>query len=162
MSHGEVGDVVVSNLVNRATVLLNYRVGDRAVADPRPCPCGRSLPLLARLEGRRGETIDAAGGLGLSQLGLEFAFWAELQHTLLYQVARSAPDAFTWRIVPMAGADRDALRATLAARCRELFGEGVRAEVEFVEDVARTANGKVRRVLPLPHADRSAAPPGGR
>jgi phenylacetate-coenzyme A ligase PaaK-like adenylate-forming protein len=44
---GESGDVVVSNLVNRATVLLNYRLGDIATKLSVPCPCGRSLPLLS-------------------------------------------------------------------------------------------------------------------
>lgn len=34
---GEPGDVVVSNLVNRATVLLNYRLGDVASLLPDPC-----------------------------------------------------------------------------------------------------------------------------
>jgi hypothetical protein len=41
------GEVVVSNLVNRETVLLNYRLGDVAASLPDRCPCGRSLPLLS-------------------------------------------------------------------------------------------------------------------
>ncbi|MBN1318585.1 MAG: phenylacetate--CoA ligase family protein, partial [Anaerolineales bacterium] len=45
------GDVVISNLHNKAMVLLNYRLGDRAVMAGTQCPCGRSLPLLERLEG---------------------------------------------------------------------------------------------------------------
>jgi phenylacetate-CoA ligase len=50
---GTSGDIVISSLDNRATVLLNYRIGDRGTLSPQPCPCGRSLPLLASLEGRR-------------------------------------------------------------------------------------------------------------
>src|SRR4029453_5918980 len=36
---GESGDVVVSNLVNRATVLLNYRLGDLSRLLAESCPC---------------------------------------------------------------------------------------------------------------------------
>jgi phenylacetate-CoA ligase len=59
---GESGEVVVSNLVNRATVLLNYRLGDLAALAPDPCPCGRALPRLAGLHGRRDEWIDLPSG----------------------------------------------------------------------------------------------------
>jgi len=59
---GESGDVVVSNLVNRATVLLNYRLGDIARKLSRTCPCGRSLPLLSFPEGRNDEYLQLASG----------------------------------------------------------------------------------------------------
>jgi phenylacetate-CoA ligase len=36
---GEVGRVVVTGLVNFATPLIRYEIGDRAVAGS-PCPCG--------------------------------------------------------------------------------------------------------------------------
>ena len=36
-------EVVLSNLVNRGTILLNYRLGDIASRLEEPCPCGRSF-----------------------------------------------------------------------------------------------------------------------
>lgn len=59
---GESGDVVVSNLVNKATVLLNYRLGDIACMLPEPCPCGRSLPLLSFPQGRTDDWIRLPSG----------------------------------------------------------------------------------------------------
>lgn len=44
---GERGEVIVSNLMNRATVLLNYRLRDVAQWMGSPCGCGRTLPLLS-------------------------------------------------------------------------------------------------------------------
>jgi phenylacetate-CoA ligase len=38
----EQGEVIISNLVNRATVLLNYRLGDFASRTSRTCACGRT------------------------------------------------------------------------------------------------------------------------
>jgi phenylacetate-CoA ligase len=48
---GEVGRVVLTPLHNFATVLLRYEVGDFAEAGAA-CPCGRGLPVIARIMGR--------------------------------------------------------------------------------------------------------------
>lgn len=45
---GVPGEIVISNLTNRAPVLLNYRQGDTVTLGGEPCPCGRSLPTLGR------------------------------------------------------------------------------------------------------------------
>ena len=49
---GEQGRIVVSNLINRASVLLNYPIGDVAALTDRVCACGRTFRLLSELEGR--------------------------------------------------------------------------------------------------------------
>ena len=38
---GEAGQVVVTDLTNRAMPIIRYQVGDVAVASDRLCPCGR-------------------------------------------------------------------------------------------------------------------------
>jgi phenylacetate-CoA ligase len=45
---GQVGELVLTNLGRWGSPLLRYRTGDLVRADPRPCPCGRSL---LRLDG---------------------------------------------------------------------------------------------------------------
>lgn len=51
-STGEVGEVVVTPLYGYATPLLRYRSGDFVEKGPR-CSCGRSLPTIKRIAGRR-------------------------------------------------------------------------------------------------------------
>lgn len=63
---GEVGEVIVSNLHNTATVLLNYRLGDLAEMSTQDCPCGRNLPLLRELHGR---AVDLSGVRQIGSLG---------------------------------------------------------------------------------------------
>lgn len=48
---GAVGRVVVTGLVNFATPLIRYELGDRAIAGA-PCPCGRGLGVIERIIGR--------------------------------------------------------------------------------------------------------------
>lgn len=49
---GQPGRVLVTGLYNYATPFIRYDIGDVAVADPEPCSCGRSLPVLSQVLGR--------------------------------------------------------------------------------------------------------------
>ncbi|HAF44094.1 MAG TPA: phenylacetate--CoA ligase family protein [Gallionellaceae bacterium] len=49
---GETGRVVITDLHNFATPLIRYEIRDYAEVGP-VCPCGRGLPTLARIMGRR-------------------------------------------------------------------------------------------------------------
>jgi phenylacetate-coenzyme A ligase PaaK-like adenylate-forming protein len=49
---GETGRVLVTSLYNYATPFIRYDVGDVAIADDRPCSCGRTLPVLSQVLGR--------------------------------------------------------------------------------------------------------------
>lgn len=147
---GEVGDIVISSLDNRGTVLLNYRIGDRGVLSDEPCPCGRSLPLLASLEGRRSESIVLPDGRTVSSLMLEGMFRAELRRTLQAQIQQLAPGELRWRIVPFASTDREELREALMARAEQTLGSGTRLTVEFAADIPRTSQGKFLRAVTGP------------
>jgi phenylacetate-CoA ligase len=49
---GETGRVVLTGLYNYAMPFIRYAVGDVAAWATTPCRCGRSLPVIARVEGR--------------------------------------------------------------------------------------------------------------
>lgn len=48
---GEIGRIVITDLVNFATPLIRYEIGDYAEVGA-PCPCGRGLPVIRRFLGR--------------------------------------------------------------------------------------------------------------
>jgi phenylacetate-CoA ligase len=48
VSPGQEGELVLTNLGRWGSPLIRYRTGDRVVADPEPCPCGR---IFVRLKG---------------------------------------------------------------------------------------------------------------
>ncbi len=49
---GERGRVVVTGLYNYVMPFIRYELGDIAVAGAGDCPCGRTLPVIERVEGR--------------------------------------------------------------------------------------------------------------
>ncbi|MGE0238909.1 MAG: phenylacetate--CoA ligase family protein [Parvibaculaceae bacterium] len=58
---GEIGRVVVSDLLNLATPLIRYDIGDYAEVGP-PCSCGRGLPTLKRILGRERNLVQLPDG----------------------------------------------------------------------------------------------------
>ena len=49
---GELGEIVVTGLLNQAMPLIRYRTGDIGCISDRRCECGRNLPVLETIEGR--------------------------------------------------------------------------------------------------------------
>ncbi|MCA8967530.1 MAG: phenylacetate--CoA ligase family protein [Planctomycetes bacterium] len=58
---GTLGRVVVTAMHNFAMPLLRYELGDYAALDP-PCACGRTLPVLSRIAGRRRNMLRLPDG----------------------------------------------------------------------------------------------------
>jgi phenylacetate-CoA ligase len=144
---GEEGDVVVSNLHARGTVLLNYRLGDRAARLGEGCDCGRSLPLLSLLRGRSDEWIVNPRGERVHGQGVR-SLMRRRPEVLRYQVVQESPTSFRAAIVAP-GADPTELAAWLGDGMREWLGEAVAVETSLVEDLPRAAGGKIRPVVSL-------------
>jgi phenylacetate-CoA ligase len=147
---GRSGEIVISNLDNRAMVLLNFRTGDRGALSIDPCPCGRNLPVLAGLEGRTSETVVLHDGRRLSSLSVEGLFRHALTPTRQTQLEQVAPGRLHWRVVPFGQVDPADLERAIVGRAAEVLGPGTTVTVEFVDRIDPSARGKIRRVLPGP------------
>ena len=58
---GTVGELVFTNLTRRGMPLLRYRTRDLASYDDAPCPCGRRMKRLSRIQGRTDDMIIIKG-----------------------------------------------------------------------------------------------------
>jgi len=56
------GVLLCTCLSNLAMPLIRYEIGDWAELSDQPCPCGRGLPVLAKLEGRAGQFVYGSDG----------------------------------------------------------------------------------------------------
>jgi phenylacetate-CoA ligase len=145
---GHQGEVVASNLYNRAMVLLNYRLSDLGVLAKKPCRCGRSLPLLEKLGGRVFDRIRLPDGRRFIADVLEINFKDEMKSWLQAQISQPGPHQVLWRVVPSARADREALYRKMLEKSKSIFGD-VEVEVEFVEKIPRTSGGKFLPIISL-------------
>lgn len=154
---GESGEVIVSNLVSRGTVLLNYRLGDIASKLPVRCDCGRSLPLLSFLEGRVDDWLRLPSGeMVHPQAAVKLV--APEEEICQSQIVQHNPERFDVAVVPAQGCDRQGLEERLARRFRERFGPATEVRVAFTESLPRTPGGKVRTVIAMS----ASRPPGAK
>jgi len=65
---GEVGEILVTTLGERAMPLLRYRTGDAGRILPAPCPCGSRLRRLGPVAGRLAPgNVDDVGDVGITR-----------------------------------------------------------------------------------------------
>jgi phenylacetate-CoA ligase len=156
---GKSGEVIVSNLVSRGTMLLNYRLGDIASKLPARCRCGRSLPLLSFLEGRIDDWLQVPSGEMLHPQAAIKLFAAE-EEIWQGQVIQHTPERFELAVLPADGCNRAELQAKLVRKFRERFGPTTVAHVSFVESLPRTERGKVRAVISMAQTQQRARTTG--
>jgi phenylacetate-CoA ligase len=145
---GTAGRIVVSNLVNRATVLLNYAIGDMGSLATGPCRCGSALPVLQNLEGRVDDFILAPDGR-LIHPRLIWRAFASRSDVLQYQFVQRMTDGFELKII---AGDRNAYERVISdiiSDLRSTLGKSAKIEAAYCEKIERSAGGKLRPVMPL-------------
>ena len=143
---GEPGEVVVSNLVNRTMVILNYRLGDRASFIPDTCRCGRSLPLLSFPEGREGEWVPLPGGRKVHGLFLHVLLRAD-RTVYQYRIVQTALDRFGLSLVVAQTANQAAVADRIKAGFEKALGHGIGIEIRFVPSIPAEPSGKAKPLV---------------
>jgi phenylacetate-CoA ligase len=132
VADGESGEIVLSNLVNRGSVLLNYRIGDLGRVSTTACACGRNTLQLADLEGRRSEYITRPDGSFVGPYIVTEAL-NRIPGVVRFQLVQRAQAAFELRLGTL---DREAFDegvASAEAAISEILG-GYGVEATYVED----------------------------
>ena len=150
-SPDEPGEVVVSNLLNRGTVLLNYRLGDVAALLPDACPCGRSFRLLGPVEGRVIEIVHLDDGTRVHPRSVGNAVHGD--GLLRFQLIQETRTRFRLEVVTIGDEAYARVVERATAKLRPLLG-GAEVSVVRREALEETRSRKFRRVVALPKADR--------
>ena len=150
---GELGRIVITDLINRVMPFINYDIGDWAVAGA-PCRCGRGFPTLASPEGRVGEVIRTPGGKTITPVGLGWHIRQAFPYVWEYQAVQTATDAVVLRIIPTARFSAELAR-TLARDLEAFLGPGLRVQVETVDRIPVEASGK-RLIIKRSRGSRSS------
>ena len=151
-SQGNAGDLISTGFVNADMPLIRYRVGDSVTMQSGNyvCTCGRTLPVLASIEGRSDDLLYTMDGRCIGRLDPVFKADLPIREAQIIQEAlglvrvRYVP---TGEFTPLAGQSiRDRLRERMGA---------VSVELESVSEIPRGANGKFRAVIcELPEGER--------
>ena len=143
---GETGArLLVTNLFNRVQPLIRFEVSDLVAIEPEPCRCGRSLMRLRSLEGRAEDVLELGG---VTVHPLHFGLVTADPDVREFQVVQEG-EGLRLRVALRDGADAAParLRARVEARLEELGVARPSVEVETVDELERTAGGKLQMVV---------------
>lgn len=146
-AEGEVGQIVITDYVNRAMPFIRYAIGD--LAAPVRCDCGKiNLPALTRLLGKQRGLLRHPDGhyVFSTELSPHIRDSAEVRQ---YQVIQQAPAHFLLRVIARDGADV----AAFEARMRELFagqfGTSTEMDFDWCAEIPRLPGGKYMEFIGL-------------
>ena len=147
---------LLTNLANRVQPILRYRLDDKIMTLPGPCPCGSALPAI-RVRGRTAEPLlfDSNGGeVGVLPIALR-GLIVRTPGIERFQLVQTTPTALCVRFETDSGADPEAVWRSLSGAFEELLAEHGLAHVtvERGEAPQRSPGGKYREIIPLETAD---------
>jgi phenylacetate-CoA ligase len=150
VSSGERGEVVYTSLFNFAMPLIRYAVGDVAVPSESLCSCGRTLPMMKVVEGRKDSFLILPNDVILSPRVFTTAMSAFSYYNAIEQfcIRQRRKGYFEIYIKKKNDIDEKKMAAELSAHLRSflnLSGE-IMFKTKFVDEVPRSKSGKLMAV----------------
>ena len=149
---GAMGEVVTTSLINPICPLIRYRTMDVAVLGTDSCTCGRSYPMLERVEGRLQEFIVTKNRRFISMTAVNMHSDI-FDNVAQFQFHQEKEGETLLRIVKKPGySDRDTER--ILKELDRKFDGDVDVTIRFVDEIPRTQRGKYQfliQELPLGH-----------
>lgn len=140
---GTPGKIIGTGFTNFAMPFIRYDTRDVAVLSTESCSCGRSLPVVKSIEGRSEDIIVTPDGRMVGRLDAAFKYSGGIE---LSQILQDDPGSITVKIVRgenYNSGDVDRLEIEL----RKRLGYKIKISYNFVDNIERTALGKLRFVI---------------
>jgi phenylacetate-CoA ligase len=139
---GELGSILVTDLLNWAMPLIRYRIGDLGSWEAGPCSCGRGLPRLRNVAGRVTDFLVGTDGRLVSGVFLATYVVAQRPSLGQVQILQEKAGQLLYRIKPgKSFVPRQDLDYLESATRRYLGQESV-IDWELVEELHPEPSGK--------------------
>ncbi len=142
---GNVGNVVITDLFNRAMPFIRYVNGDQAIAGFAQCECGRGLPLLQQVVGRRLDLVNTMVGETIPGEFFPHLF-KDYPWIRRFQVQQRRLEEIEIRVVTEPSTT-DASWGSLKDRLDEQIGRLIHVRLEAVAEIPLTPAGKLQVVV---------------
>jgi phenylacetate-CoA ligase len=142
---GSAGEIVVTHLDTSEMPFIRYRTGDVGVLAGHDCSCGRKLPVLARVDGRKSDFIVAPDGRTMHGLSLIYII-REIPGVESFRITQKRLTYFVVEIVRNSQYDPASERRIPEGFARRLRAP-VAVDIRYTESIPPLANGKTRHVV---------------
>jgi phenylacetate-CoA ligase len=144
VDEGEVGQIVVTDLLNRGMPLIRYSVGDMSSWAPGECRCGRKMRRLARVLGRTADFLKTADGRLVAGVSLVERTLTAIEGLEQLQLVQRSLGSVTARCVLAPDANEARISAELVRALREAMDPRLDVAIEVGETLSQDRNGKYR------------------
>ncbi|MGN6091445.1 MAG: phenylacetate--CoA ligase family protein [Luteibacter jiangsuensis] len=136
------GEVALTDLFNYGMPFIRYVNGDMATHATSPCACGRGLPLLASVDGRKLDAIRTPAG---NILPGEFFphMLKDVPGLARFQLVQRSLERLDLSIVRGRGFE-DASLDYIRREVAKVLGDSAELHCHFVDDIPLTRSGKLR------------------
>ena len=139
---GEVGYIVVTDLMNKAMPFVRYRVEDMGTYFEQPCSCGRGLPLMGKVAGRVADFLVKKNGERVAGISLIENTLTKMPGIDQMQIIQNSLDELDLNIVP--GKEfNQSIQSDLHHYFKTMF-VGSSVKVNIVEEILPEPSGKYR------------------
>jgi len=141
---GSEGRILITNLHARGMPFIRYDTGDVGSYATSPCTCGRGMPLLDRLSGRRCDTIYTRSGARIAGTGVGMSRFALLGASQ-FQLVQEDMDHLTARLVvsgSLTSEEQVSIRQRAVDILRRSLGPDIDISVELVDHIELSPAGK--------------------
>jgi phenylacetate-CoA ligase len=139
---GEMGELVITDLCNRAMPLIRYRIGDMVALDESLCGCGCTWRRISKVSGRILDLVTRSDGSKVAgQIILDIVRDVKLKCRI--QVTQTAVNAFIIRHLETDTVSND-IRSRISESFKTYLGAGVTVEYEKVKELTYDKSGKYR------------------
>jgi phenylacetate-CoA ligase len=153
VSSGKRGEIIYTSLFSFAMPFIRYQVGDLGVPSDEKCPCGRILPLMKMVEGRKDSLIVLPDGQTLSPRVFTVAtsMYKHYGSIEQFRIIQKKVDLLEILIKPRGPrVDKKVMEAELVAHFNRTLGlerQAMRFDIKFVEDIPVGKSGKLMSVV---------------
>ena len=140
---GTSGKLVITDLNNFAMPLIRYRIEDVGILTDRQCQCGRTLPLLEKLEGRVADFLKKLDGGLVGGVSLVERTLTKIPGLEQMQLIQEQLD----KIIINRVKGQDFNQETDKELLKEMhivFGDAVDININDIEEMPQEASGKYR------------------
>lgn len=139
----EEGDIVITDIFNRAMPLIRYRIGDIGILSDRICECGCSLPLLETVGGRYVDTFKKMDGTFVPGVSLTNRIIKQCRGIREMQIVQKDYKFFKLNIIKGEQYTENDLEDVKQNICC-FMRDNLDFEINFVNTIPVERSGKVR------------------
>jgi phenylacetate-CoA ligase len=135
------GEIIVTNLDTFAFPFIRYKTGDIGKLSNKSCPCGRGLPIIESIDGRKTDFLVNKDGRIIHALGLIYVI-REIEGVSKFKVHQKDTQSLHVNLVVNHSFDTQKNTNIIRSEIEKLFGHSLSIDINIVDNIPLSRSGK--------------------